>query len=100
MNRKARITHSQETTSRAMALPKVGFDSASVCSESSCSAGVWTSSSPFIWHRVNFNDQWLFVPCRARIEFGLRAVNRINARVAGSAVRAAGILHGAAQIFE
>src|ERR1700730_13983567 len=86
MNRKARMTHNHETTSRTMALPKVGFGPAGVISGDSCAAGVWSSTSPFIWHRLNFNDQWLFVSRRARIEFSLRAIHRVDARVAGSAV--------------
>ena len=73
----ARMTQSQDTTSRRTALPRAGFGSTGFCS-----AGVWSSTSPFIWHRLNFRDQLLFVFRRAGVEFRLCAVHRVNARVA------------------
>jgi hypothetical protein len=66
------MTHSQDSASRRMALPRAGFGS----------AVAWSVSSPLIWHRLNFHDQWDFLFRGAGIELGLRAVHGVNARIA------------------
>src|SRR5216683_1626746 len=90
MNRNARMTHSQDNASRTMSLFTSGF--------------VFTStgsvSSAFIWDHLNFHDCRSFGLFRPGFKLSLRAVHRINARVARRAERPARIVHRAPQIFE
>src|SRR5450759_2104857 len=90
MNRNARITQSQDSSSRRINLPNSGFG----CAATGC------VSLPFIWHHLNFDGPGFFGTGCAGIEFGLRAVHRIYTRVARRAERAGGIADGAAQTFE
>src|SRR5262249_48344369 len=90
MKRNARITHSQETTSRTMTLLTAGF----------CSAVTTSVSSAFIRHHLNLNKWRFLVPGSARLQLGLRAVNGVHPGVARRAKCAARVTSRAAQACE